>query len=241
MQNKISLKKLINLTKFQLYSNYLQIIFFMAVIVFNITIAVIITNTVPDETAGSGSLDGTFIVWMIIIGLAFFTPSFKVALLSGVSRKTYFLSSIITLTVFSLIMGIIGSLFILIAEDISNTFTLYTMIYGKNILGLFIWMFSAGFFMAILGWFIISIFYRTSRKQRLILCAFLLLIPSTFILINILTSGAVGTFLLTLLLNMMGLCSAVPNPYIFSLSMLILGLILSAGTFLLLRRAELKG
>ncbi|MDD2227639.1 MAG: hypothetical protein PHH71_03590, partial [Clostridia bacterium] len=219
---------------------YLQIIFFVVVTVFNIIVAIIITNAVSDGSTGSGSLDGTFVIWMIIIGLTFFASSFKVALLSGMSRKTYFLSSIITLTAFSFVMSIIGSLFILLAENVSNTFTLYTMMYGKNILGLFVWMFSSGFLMATLGWFIISIFYRTSKKQRLVICAFLLLIPSIFILINMLTNGAVGNFLSTILLNIIGFGGVVPNPYIASISMLILSLILCAGTFFLLRRAELK-
>lgn len=239
MQSTFSKKKLINLTKFQLFSNYLHIFINIGVIILNIIIAVIVTNSASEEGAGSGSIDGIFITWMLVLGITFFTSSFKFALLNGVSRKTFFLSGLITLTAFSFALSIICALFIILAESVATTFTIYTLMYGKNILGMFVWLFTLGIFLAMLGWFIICVFYRTNKKQRLIIGGALLLFPALYILVHYLTDGALGRNVVRFLIKIIGY-GGVPNPYIAAVSFIVLSIILCAGVFLLVRRAGIR-
>lgn len=236
----LSVKKLVNLTKFQLFSNHLHIYINTAIIVLNIIIAVIITKTSKSEGAGSGSLDAIYLAWIFTLGISFFIASFKFALISGVSRKTFYLSSIITLLFFTLALSVISSLLILLAESVARTFTLFSMAYGKNIGGLFVLLFSAGLFLAMLGWFIACIFYRTSKKQKLILAAALLLVPAILVLINYLTGRVMGTGMLKFLKVIMGFSSGAPNPYIASASFTVLGIIFCAAVYPLLMRAGIR-
>lgn len=237
MNNTFSVKKLINLTKYQLFSNYIHIIINVAVMVLNTVIAVIVTRKVG--AAGSGSLDSIFYIWIFVIGITFF-GSFKFALVSGVSRKTYYWSSVITVVCFALVLSIVSGLFVVLIESVATTYTIFTLLYGKNVLGMFVTMFAAGIFFAMLGWFISCVFYRTYRKQRLIIAAALLIIPALFILINYYTGGVMGTSLFRFVKTIMGFGTAAPNPYIASASLATMGIMLCAAIYLLVRRANIR-
>lgn len=238
MNNTFSVKKLINLTKYQLFSNYIHIIINVAVMVLNTVIAVIVTRNAGNAT-GSGSLDSIFYIWIFVIGITFF-GSFKFALVNGVSRNTYYWSSVITVVCFAFVLSIVSGLFVVLIESVATTYTIFTLLYGKNVLGMFVTMFAAGIFFAMLGWFISCVFYRTYRKQRLIIAAALLIIPAVFILINYYTGGALGTSLFRFMKNIMGFGMAAPNPYIASASLVTMGIILCAAIYLLVRRAGIR-
>lgn len=237
MNNTFSVKKLINLTKYQLFSNYIHIIINIAVMVLNTVIAVIVTRKAG--AAGSGSLDSIFYIWIFVIGITFL-GSFKYALVNGVSRKTYYWSSVITVVCFALVLSIVSGLFVVLIESVATTYTIFTLLYGKNILGMFVTLFAAGIFFAMLGWFISCVFYRTYRKQRLIIAAALLIIPALFILINYFTGGVLGTSLFRFIKIIMGFGMAVPNPYIASASLVTMGIMLCAAIYLLVRRANIR-
>ena len=240
MNKTISKKKLLHLTKFHVRSTYYYLFIITGILLFNLLIAVLITSLDNTGESGSGSLDSVTLVHSFILGIVFFYSTFKFALLNGVSRRTYYLSSLLYLVIYSFFFTVITSITIVIAEAVTNTFTIYSLMYGYNFISMFIWLFLACLFFELLGWLISCVFYRTYKKARLIISVSLLLVIPIFVFINYLSNRAFGISVLNFISAIFGFNSAIPNPFIAMVTLLVLSLILAGSIFLLVRKAGIR-
>jgi hypothetical protein len=118
---------------------------------------------------------------------------------------------------------------------------IYKLIYpDQNFLGLIVWEFAALLFLGVLGWLIRLAYYVSNRTAKWIISIVPFVLASLLILINALTHAGMGRAVLEFLMIIMGFSPAGVNPYIGTISMLVIAIILCGPIFLLLRRAQIN-
>lgn len=231
--------------KFQLMSLKKQTLTCFSIIALNILISFVVSHFMLSEIDGSnvsvGSIDIVAFIWIFILGIGFFKPSFKYMLSNGISRKKFFFANIHCFLIVAAGWSITVMLLTIISRRYTNIFMLYETLYKNlNALSLTVWMFAAFFLLAILGWFINIIYYRSGNKLKLLISFVLFAISPLLIFFNILSSGKIFSAMAEFFIVTMGFSSSLPNPYIGTLSMLILASIFCVFNFLLIRKAQVK-
>lgn len=236
-------------------SKYLLDIFKMQFIIcfscigFNILLAFAVTYLLSSAGRGSaitvGSIDIIAFIWMLILGLIFFKPSFKFMLSYGISRKRFFKGTMLCLIIISLLGAAAVMLISVASRNYVNINVLYEILY-KNLhpLGFVVWSFTLLLLMGVLGLFINLLYYRSSRQMKYIISLSPLVLSASLTIFDILSNGGMLRSLFHFLVLAMGFPGGVsestPNPYIGALTMLTLSAVISGFIFLLIRRAPIK-
>jgi hypothetical protein len=217
-----------------------QIISCAAVLLLHILISVTVIK-LADTAGPAGTGDFIALAWIPIIGLIFFSPSFKYTLSQGVSRKTYFLAASVSIALVAAVLTVLVVVFYVINLKVANVWMLYEMIYRDHgLVGLAAWEFAALLFLGILGWLIRLAYYVSNRLTKYIISIGPFVLVSLLILFNALADGAIGRAVWGFLKAVMGLSFSSPNPYIGMTSMLAAAVVLGGVVFLLLRRAQVN-
>lgn len=217
-----------------------QIISCFAVLLLNLLISVAVIRLAHTE-GPAGSCDIIAMFWVLILGLIFFSPSFRYTLSQGISRKRFFLATSLSMAIMAAVFTILVMIFYIINLKMANVWIIYKMIYGGQVLlGLVAWEFAALLFLGVLGWFIRLVYYVSDRRTKLLVSIVPFVLVSLLILFNALADGVIGHIMWQFLKTVMGLSYTSPNPYIGMASMLAAAVILSGPIFLLLRRAQAK-
>jgi hypothetical protein len=231
--------RILKITKLHFVALFnLQIIVCFAVLLLHILISVAVIRLA--HTAGpAGTGDFIALCYIFILGLIFFSPSFKYTISQGISRRTYFLSGSISMAMISAILAVLVTVIYVINLKVANVWMFYDLLYAHHGLpGLVVWEFAALLFLGALGWFIRLVYYVSNRNTKYIVSVAPFVLMSLLILFNALADGGIGRAVLEFLKTVMGLSSGSPNPYIGMISMLVATFILSGPIFLLLRRAQ---
>jgi hypothetical protein len=183
--------------------------------------------TVPTEV--------TAWIFALVTGIALFLTNFKVMLVSGVSRKTFWLASLpaaallaATLAFFNLLVVAIHGLWwplVLISELIFP---------GLGWIGLFLIQFARNLMSLVLGWFIVLAYYRSSRLMKWVISLAPVALISLLLTANAQTQGDTGAGLQTLWQAAMR-----SSPAAAALTMLFTAAVVYGLVYLLLRRAPL--
>ena len=231
--------------KFQLLNFKKQTLTCFSIIVLNIMISLVVSHFMQSEIDGSnvsvGSIDIVAFIWIFILGIGFFKPSFKYMLSNGISRKKFFLASIQCFLIVAAGWSIAITLLTIISRRYTNIFMLYELLY-KNLsaLSLIAWMFAAFFLLSIFGWFINLIYYRSGSRVKLLISFFMFALAPLLLFFNIISSGIIFNAMAQFFIVTMGFSTNFPNPYIGTLSMLIFAMIICGFNFLLIRKAQVK-
>jgi hypothetical protein len=218
----------------------LQIIVCFAVLLLHILISVAVIR-LANTTGPAGTGDFIALLWVFIVGLIFFSPSFKYTLSQGISRKTYFLSGSVSIAMIAATMAVLVTIIYVINLKVANVWMLYDLLYkNQGLSGLVVWEFSALLFLGVLGWFIRLVYYVSNRNTKYIVSVVPFVLVSLLILFNALADGGIGRAVLDFLKTVMGLSSGSPNPYIGMVSLLIASVLLGGPVFLLLRRTQIN-
>jgi hypothetical protein len=243
---EIGMSNILKITKFHLLTLFKwQSIAFLATLVLNVLISVVVTRLVEASGSGAntsaGSLDPTALVWMFIIGIVFFATSFKFMMSHGVSRRRFFLASGLSLVSMSAIWAILLTIFIVVSRTFTNIWVVFDLLYrGWDLVSMAVWEFAGMFLLAVLGWLIYLIYYVSGLKTKYIITAAPFVVIPLLALFNIMANGVIFEAIGKFVINAMGFASNVPNPYIGAGSMLIFSLILGGAVFLLIRRAQVN-
>jgi hypothetical protein len=218
----------------------LQAVICAAVLLLHILISMAVIRLA--NTAGpAGVGDFIAIVWVLIMGLIFFSPSFKYTLSQGISRKTFFLAGSLSMAMIAAILAVLVVIFYVINLKIANVWMIYAIIYrDQGLLGLVVWEFAAFLFLGVLGWFIRLVYYVSNRNTKYIVSIAPFVLASLLTLFNALADGGIGRAILEFLKTVMGLSRTIPNPYTGMTSLLAAAVILGGAVFLLLRRAQIN-
>ena len=231
--------------KYQLLSLKNQTLTCFSIITLNILISFIVSYFLTSAIDGSnvkiGSIDIVALIWIFILGTSFFKPSFKFMLSNGVSRKRFFVANINCFAIIAAVWSIAVTLLSIISRRYTNIIVLYETLYNNlNGLSFAIWMFAAFFMLAILGWFINIIYYRSGKGLKLFISFSMFAIGPLLLLFDILTSGLIFKGIAQFFIITMGFSSDFPNSYIATLSMLIFAIVLCSFNFLLIRKAQIQ-
>lgn len=249
-----------NMLLYQLYDNKKPLFIFYTVII-SLMVFISIMNASSNSSGSLGGMEMSSVIFIFILGLNSFKSNFHFSLANGISRKTQFISfmgSIITIAVFmaliDTVLGVISSQFI---PNQSLYFQVYSLRYGVTmpvnaavqmsfqlLSEGFLWFIFLYAMMAMLGYCITLIYYRSSKPVKYlvsILPAALVFILFPFI--NRMTDGRLVVNLAAFVGRIMGFGQSIgvnPNPYISMLSFTIGFAILALFSFLLARRAVIK-
>lgn len=209
-----------------------------------------VLNTMLDGVYFSMNGNVSSSVYAFIVGIVVLKEPFLMALQNGVSRKTYWFSTLLTFGLSAAVISIAETFFTSIGRLVnSETFrveSIYSMIYSKRVADLdgfregietLLLLFALTFMLFAIGYFIGTLYYRMSKTIRLlvsigtpVLLLFVLpLVESTF------TKGAIIRFAGKVALAALGYKTQ--NPYTFMLSGLLVSVVMMGLSWLLIRRA----
>ena len=143
-------------TKYQLMMYKPQSLICLSILAFNILISIIVTHLFPGSGIAAGSSDLVAFLWIFILGLVSFVPSFKFMLANAVSRKSLFWANILSMAIVSVVFAVIFTVVLsLISWMNIKIIVIYTLLYkNSSVMGTVVWFIGIFFLLIVLGWFI---------------------------------------------------------------------------------------
>lgn len=189
----------------------------------------------------SGNLEVTAIIFVILMGIIYFSIQFKVMLANGVSRKTFFWAYLPAYAAVSAAFALFVTLVTLIHRAFVPMITLSQAVYqGANLFDATIIQFAVYFFCGALGSLIHLAYYRSNTLMRWIITLAPFALIGLLIVWNSAASGKVSYAISKFFNAIMGFAGSTTNPYIGVITLLVLAAALYGGNYLLIRRAPLK-
>lgn len=224
---------------------------YLGVLIFNFCLAAVIIN---DGNMAGTSVNGTEMpttIFIFVLGICSFREPFYMLVQNGISRKTTFLSQSLVLLTLSGAMAIVSTITNMVIRlvfssgfNISFFQMLYQMgskIYNTSTFAMeMLFTFFIMFAFAMLGMLLAAAFYRSGKLGRILVAAG---IPITLFMILpvvdvALFNGEMMKKIILFIADIMGLTSK--QPILGFITMTAVGLICSALTFLLVRKAPVK-
>lgn len=239
-----------SLTKYSLWTSFRSILCFLAIYIpIQIVSSLIIVFNITDTSIING-FDMTSTVYVLVLSIALFVECFKMAMANSDTRKNVILSCILTAVPVSLVLTAINSLLFIISNTISESSSLFFMLYSekygalKNSLegilmdALFEMIMLITVFL--LGYLISVIFYRLDKLGKLIFSvAFfggpILLIPT---IDKMFFNSTLIHKLFSFIGSALGLTTC--NPLMAIMSMTIVSAVLLLINYILISGAKLK-
>lgn len=171
-------------TKYQI-NDYIKSIkvFYLVIILVMAFFGVITTTDSSGNFYGGGGVEGSTTIFLFILGLNSFKEAFLMMLQNGITRKTMFISRLITIFSTSVLMAVIDRFIVNLAgllNDISDSFHfngMYEMLFEKreaslNIVAINIEaiVITIGVYAAtmIAGYFITVLYYRMNKVLKIV-------------------------------------------------------------------------
>jgi len=99
----------------------------------NILISVTVTYLLPGSGVSAGSSDSIAIIWIFMLRLLSFAPSFKFMLSNSVSRKSFFWANILSMGIISVVWAMATTLILTFINKMNiNIIVLFTVINQSN-------------------------------------------------------------------------------------------------------------
>lgn len=242
--------------KYQIKDNIRSIIVFYFIILF--VMSLITISVVMPNNSGSSSLSGmemSSVIFLFILGLSSFKDNFHMFLQNGLSRKTLFLSEVLSMLVIAVGMSIVDfsilKLIKLISENVRGlkATSIFEMSYYKHIdsisnLQMYTekLIFQIGMYLAIslVGYFIAIAYYRMNKAAKR---AVAIGVPVGFSCIlplidATLTNGKITKFINDVITYAFGIKSG--NPYHAMITFLIVAITFGCFSWLVMRKAVVK-
>lgn len=229
-------------TKYQLTFFRAQSWICLSIIALNILISVTVSSLLPGTDVSVGSSDMIAIIWIFILGLVSFVPSFKFMLANAVSRKSLFWANIFSMAIISVAWAAALTLVLSFINKMHlKMIVVYPLFYkDSSTMGTVVWFSGTFFLLIVLGWFITMAYYRSSKRMMYAISLAPFILSGILTVINQTTGGKLFDSIIKFIVTAMGFSGSVPNPYIGSVSMLLFAGIICALNYLLIRKAQLK-
>jgi len=236
------MRNIVRATKYLLMMFKTPSLVCLSVIGLNILISVTFTYLFPGAGVTVGSTDLIAFISIFILGLLSFKIHFKFLLANAVSRKNIFGAYILSMAILSTAWAVTLTLVLsLISWMHIEIIVLYPLFYGDtSVLGTVVWFAGVFFLLIVIGWFINMVYYRSSKRMAYAISSAPFILSGLLTIINQSTNGKLFASILKFTVAAMGFSGKNPNPFIGSLSLLLLTMIICAFNFLLIRRAQIK-
>lgn len=239
--------------KYQIDESKKPLVIFYSIIYAIMIISILSINTLSGNEAQVriGGLEAASMIFIFIAGLNSFKETFRMFLQNSLSRKTLFISFVLSIISVSAFMALIDSINAIIAGSITRYQSAFMQLYGQRYTGNssniqmiiegFLWYTFAYLFLAMLGYFITILYYRMNSVMKLVVS---IGVPSLFIIILPYIDGtfaggaifnAIGSFFKTAWGYRNGF-----NPYYSIVTCTLLSAVFAGFSYLLIRRATIK-
>lgn len=234
--DKTRLKTLI---LYHIYSSKILVGILLLIMIINLLLGIAFKSSAN----GVGSIDIATYIFAMFVGYELFKEAFAFSMINGISRKTYYVSNILSTAIISIFLGVTTGAFALISSEYANNNIMFYLIYQENAVTLFIWCTIMIYTMISLFHFISLVMYRISKKVRyIIILMFALIVPVT-ILINTLIEGFIFNIqkFLLLFLGITGNGTNITtNPILSATILLVFSVMITTVSWLFLRRIEAR-
>lgn len=149
-------------------------------------------------------------VFVFVLGLNIFTQSFLFAQANNISRKTFYVGTIIALICLAAIFALLDS--IVSFTGIVAKLGMYSQIYPPSIGMNLLWSFVFFAFLGSLGWMINMIYYRSNTSAKIVVSLAPVFIIWIIVFLNNWTDGKLWASIGSFLASAFGFTSKVPNP-----------------------------
>ncbi|MGL5972910.1 MAG: hypothetical protein ACRCZK_04285 [Oscillospiraceae bacterium] len=222
--------------KYHIYLNKYQTLCLFLIMTLNLFIGVILKNN--NDTGGN--MEFVSFIFAFILGSIICGKTFKFAILNAVSRKTYFLASLVTTIGVCLSWSSALTLTIIISKNIASNFILFDSLYhlySFNYFSMFIWYFSTILFFSCFGLLNYTLMTFLNKKVKLFLLFILIMIVPILILLNTFINGIIEKILKFSLLSL-GITKTTSNPYLSAIILILFSFIFSFIIWLFFKKAE---
>lgn len=225
------MNKTLKAFQYQILDSWIPLAIFYSVLML---LSILIGFGSNNNTSISG-YEFASVIFIFIAGLNCFKTSFKFLQFFQVSRKTFYLSSILTLLTIAAGMTIVDTVFGKLFALVLPYQTLYATVYGSS--GIFypvVWEFALLMMAAVVGWFITLLYYRSNKILKIVISLSPIYVTLLFRL-----TGPSEDIILKVLAFFFGFMRDV-SSWMNVLGMTITVLIVLGLNFLLIRRAPVK-
>lgn len=225
-------------------------IFYLAFILFNVLFTAI---AMLEDRNINGSFMGFEMstnIFIFVMGLNAFKSVFRFGLANGISRKSIFMGTMITMGLLSVFMTLITSIITPLSSKAINNTSIFYALYGErygadaftlvSILENIVWQLATVIFVYLIGYFITVLYYRLNTIMKVVVSvgvpvSLFYLIP---ILLMLFPELKVGEKLFNLVKLLSG--STTNNPWIAVLTLLCASIVVGIITYLMIRRSVVK-
>lgn len=235
----ISKRKLIGMSKFNLMGSWQMYISTGAAVGVNFIVGLIV-GLASESEYGGGNIDAVMFGMSVALGAVMCAAGLKFALVNGVSRRTYYISVLFSALIAAVAYALLTYVLMLITHSVSHTNDVYYFLYCMtqfNWAGMYFFEFGFLLLGIALGYFVAIVMYRTRRTGKLVLLTASLILAAIITLISFFVNiwPPIGNFFLSIL----GFNAQ--SPFIGMATLIGIAVILLAGTFLIVRRADIRG
>ncbi len=220
-------------------------------------IPAIVMKDGAEQTIQFSGFDISGVIFIFIMGLCSFKPSFRFFIGNSISRKSQFWGTVGSLIALAAVMSLITTLFSVFFPLLTNYSSFFYIIYNAAYAGLdpkmlytsvpflltcFLWTFLLFLAAAAAGYFLTVFAYRMSKALKLF---FFIGVPVLFVVIipiidTYLTQMTISHLLVKAVVQSMGFAGFPPNPYIACITFTGITVVFFVLSYLCIRRAVLK-
>jgi hypothetical protein len=182
-------------------------------------------------------LEMTASVFALLIGLLLLRTNFKVVIANGISRRTFLFANLPVALLAAAALALFNGMVVLVHGFFWPAVLFIQLIYPQvGWAGLLLLQFGLYFLLITAGWVLSLAYYRAGVRVRWII-SLSLFVLFALLRIDLYSGGAVETFIRYSL----GFVANQPNPYQGAAFLFLYAVMLFGATYLLIRRAPLKG
>lgn len=222
------------------FSKYLLAFFTKGVLSYYIMIIAISVLTLLG--GGQSEINGGGLLLTFALGLMFFKDSFLFSQANNISRRSFYVSTLLSILALSAILSIFDSILAAVLEGLItyDPIFLNRILYQMTYLGripltaiLLTLSFSG-------GWMTRMLYYRANTPLKMVISLSPIILISSYERLDRLTGNRLGASFLSFILRVLGLTGEVPDPYPAMLSFALFSVVVWGFNYVLMYRAPVK-
>ena len=221
--------------QYQLYRSWQYTVMLGLILLFNLILGIIFKKS----GITGGSTDIITFIFAPILGMELFRIVFRFSIFNGSSRKTYLLSSMLTILLTSAVWTVITGIIIILSKKFATNIIIFPMIFSDGLVAMFTWIFAVSLALICFGWLVSILFNVLSKNAKLIVMFAGIIIGTIFSLLNVYVDSF-ASFAGRMFGLLLGITENFVSAYLSAVMFLILAAVLVLFNWLLVRRLEIK-
>lgn len=227
--------KFLAVGQYQLYRSWQYTVMLGLILLLNLILGIIFKKS----GITGGSTDIITFIFAPILGNELFRIVFRFSIFNGSSRKTYLLSSMLTILLTSAVWTVMTGIIIILSKKFATNIIIFPMIFSAGLVAMFTWIFAVSLALICFGWLVSILFNVLSKNAKLIVMFAGIIIGTIFSLLNV-YFDSFASFAGRMFGLLLGITENFVSAYLSAVMFLILAAVLVLFNWLLIRRLEIK-